>query len=107
MSEQVQQKKPAPKKSKQQTVQAVDSRPDVSAAQEAISQALNSVTYGAESVNVSGSGITVDEMRQHMKHVLGIPEDAQARVNGNLVDGNYVLQDVDSLEFVKVSGQKG
>jgi antitoxin (DNA-binding transcriptional repressor) of toxin-antitoxin stability system len=106
MSEQIKKKRPASQKNS--TSQGQDTeRPNVSDAKEKISEVLNAVTYGAESMNVSAAGRTVGEIRQHMKHVLNIPEDAQSRVNGNLVDGDYVLQDNDTLEFVKVSGQKG
>ena len=84
-------------------------RPDTSAAESKIEAALGNVevVYGAEAQTLAISGHNVQDVRDYLKHVLNIPADAQARVNGNLVDGAYILQENDTLEFVKVAGQKG
>jgi len=111
MADQVQKKKvkkdeqakKAPETTQSQT------RPDTSSAETQIDRALGNVevVYGAEAQILAISGHNVQDVRDYLKHVLNIPADAQARVNGNLVDGNYVLLENDTLEFVKVAGQKG
>jgi len=87
----------------------VTGQADTSAAQDKVNEALGSVEvmYGAESQELAIAGHTVSDVRSHLKHVLNIPADAQARVNGELKDGDYVLLENDTLEFVKVAGQKG
>jgi len=87
----------------------VQGKADTTAAQDKINEALGSVEvmYGAESQELAIAGHTVSDVRSHLKHVLNIPADAQARVNGELKDGDYVLLENDTLEFVKVAGQKG
>ena len=108
MAKQVQKEKP-----KQAVTQkpsgGAGNAPDVSASKEKIDKALGNVEvlYGAEAQTLSISGHDVMTVRGELKHVLNIPEDAQARVNGELVDGDYTLQEHDTLEFVKVAGQKG
>jgi hypothetical protein len=109
MAEQIQKKiKKDEQKKQAETVQDV-SRPDTSAAEAKIEKALKDVEvlFGSESQTLQLSGHSVQDTRDTLKHVLNIPNDAQARVNGNLVDGSYILQENDTLEFVKVSGQKG
>jgi molybdopterin converting factor small subunit len=88
---------------------AIQGKADTTAAQNKATEALGSVEvmYGAESQELAIAGHTVGDVRSHLKHVLNIPADAQARVNGELKDGDYVLQENDTLEFVKVAGQKG
>lgn len=87
----------------------VTGQANVQATQDKVAEALGSVEvmYGAESQELAIAGHTVADVRSHLKHVLNIPADAQARVNGELKDGDYVLQENDTLEFVKVAGQKG
>ncbi len=65
------------------------------------------VVFGSESQTLKLSGHSVQDVRDTLKHVLNIPDDAQARVNGNLVNGDYALNEQDVLEFVKIAGQKG
>lgn len=64
------------------------------------------VVFGAEAQTVEAAGHTVADLRGNLKHVLNIPPHAQARVNGDLVDGEYVTQDGDTLEFIVVEGHK-
>ena len=111
MAEQVQKKVKNTETKKTSTAAAAQDtgRPDTSATEQRIEKALGKVevVYGAESTSLNLSGYKVQDVRDTLKHVLNIPNDAQARVNGNLVDGNYILQESDTLEFVKVAGQKG
>jgi hypothetical protein len=109
MAEQIQKKIKKDDQRKQAEAATMESRPDTSAAEARIEKALKDVevVFGSESQTLSLSGHSVQDTRDTLKHVLNIPNDAQARVNGNLVVGNYVLQENDTLEFVKVSGQKG
>lgn len=109
MAEQIQKKIKKDDQRKQAEAALTESRPDTSAAEARIEKALKDVevVFGSESQTLQLSGHSVQDTRDTLKHVLNIPNDAQARVNGNLVDGNYVLQENDTLEFVKVSGQKG
>lgn len=84
-------------------------RPDTSAAENKIEEVLGNVevVHGAEAQTLAIAGHNVQDVRDYLKHVLNIPTDAQARVDGNLVDGDYILQADETLEFVKTSGQKG
>ena len=111
MSEQIQKKVKAEstKKSQKETSAQEVARPDTSGVEGRIEKALGKVevVFGAESTTLDLSGHKVQDVRDTLKHVLNIPNDAQARVNGNLVDGEYVLQANETLEFVKVAGQKG
>jgi hypothetical protein len=109
MAKQMQKKIKKDDQRKQAEVAQEVSRPDTSAAEASIAKALKDVEviYGSEAQTLQLSGHSVQDTRDTLKHVLNIPNDAQARVNGNLVDGNYILQESDTLEFVKVSGQKG
>ena len=110
MAEQIQKKvKATESKKAKENKASKQERPDVSSTQERIEKVLGKVdvVYGAESTSLELSGYKVQDVRDTLKHVLNIPNDAQARVNGNLVDGEYILQELDTLEFVKVAGQKG
>ena len=110
MAKQVQKEKPKQSATqKKSSEEKVLHKPDISASKEKIDKALGNVEvlYGAEAQTLSISGHDVSTVRGELKHVLNIPDDAQARVNGELVDGNYILQEHDTLEFVKVAGQKG
>lgn len=109
MAKQVQKEKPKQSATQKPSEGKVAHKPDVSASKEKIDRALGNVEvlYGAEAQTLSISGHDVSTVRGELKHVLNIPDDAQARVNGELVDGNYILQEHDTLEFVKVAGQKG
>jgi glutaredoxin-related protein len=107
MAKQIQkdkQKAPA-KKKPAETTQAQGT--DVSASMDKIDKALTKVLYGAEEGDYEISGKSVAEVRQDLKAVMNIPNDAQARVDGKVVDGDYILQEQETLEFVKVAGQKG
>jgi len=108
MAKQIQKEKPKQSVAKKPSGSAGD-MPDVSASKKKIDKVLGNVEvlYGAEAQTLSISGHNVMTVRGELKHVLNIPDDAQARVNGELVDGDYVLQEHDTLEFVKVAGQKG
>lgn len=62
--------------------------------------------FGSESEQVR-AGYTVDDYHDTLKHVLNIPFDGIARVNGQLVDGAHIPRDGDTLEWVKTWGEKG
>lgn len=66
------------------------------------------VTYGAndEELNIP-SGTTVAKIRKSLSEAWKIPADAEALVDGNTVDEDYVIKNSDALEFFKVSGVKG
>lgn len=52
-------------------------------------------------------GHKVQTVRASLVDAFNIPADALSFVNGEQVDGNYVLQKNDTLEFVKQAGVKG
>lgn len=52
-------------------------------------------------------GVSVATVRASLVTAFNIPGDATAFINGEQVDGNYVLQANEVLEFVKSAGQKG
>jgi len=52
-------------------------------------------------------GVKVNTVKASLVHAFNIPGEAQAFVNGETVNGDYVLQSNDTLEFVKQAGVKG
>jgi hypothetical protein len=52
-------------------------------------------------------GKTVAQVRAMNEQALRIDSEAVAQVNGEAVNGSYVLRDGQTLEFCKASGRKG
>ncbi len=49
-------------------------------------------------------GMKVSDIRKNFKDVLNIPSDAKSLVNGEPVSGDHVVNDGDSVEYVKETG---
>lgn len=64
------------------------------------------VVCGANEQEVA-AGLSVAEVRKDQKEILNIADDADALVNGDKVDEDYILEEGDQLEFVKAAGDKG
>lgn len=62
--------------------------------------------HGPGEIKIPG-GTTVGRVRDAFAQVLNIPPDAEAIVNGHPVQQQYVVQDEDTLFFVRASGRKG
>lgn len=58
-------------------------------------------------IDVDGDNCTVEHVFKTYKEVLNIPEGAQAFVEGIERPYNYNLRDGETLEFKKLSGNKG
>lgn len=67
----------------------------------------NIVICGANNYEDSFTGKKVSEVRDEMKDVLNIPDNAQALVCNKKVDLNHVMQEGETLEFIKEAGDKG
>lgn len=52
-------------------------------------------------------GQTVQQVRQQLKSVWQIPDDAQAFKGKTQLDPNYVIQAGDDIEFHRKQGEKG
>ncbi len=66
------------------------------------------VVCGANTQELAGLvGKLVADVRLELTEVLNIPQDARSYVSGGNVDSNYQLQESDTLEFVRPSGNKG
>lgn len=66
------------------------------------------VVCGANTQELTGlAGKRVSDVRSELTEVFNIPKDARAYVSGAHVDNNYQLQESDTLEFVRPSGNKG
>jgi len=65
------------------------------------------VIHGANDDSFEVVGKKVKDVRAALVDSFNIPADATALVNGNQVDGEYVLQNSETLEFLKASGVKG
>ncbi len=65
------------------------------------------VSCGAASDLFDVVGNTVSEVAGLLQQALNIDLTAQAVVNGNTVQNSYMLEDGDSLEFLKTGGRKG
>jgi molybdopterin converting factor small subunit len=102
-------KKSSPKKKAPESQEVSTKKPSVKSAVSKIDKVLsnNDIMFGSEHLKLPLIGKTVADIRKELKHVLNVPEGAQARVNSKLVDDNYVIKEEDVIEFVKVSGQKG
>jgi len=65
------------------------------------------VVCGANTHEGEFVGMTVGEVRQQLKDVLNIADEAQTSVSGDVVKDDYVLKEGDNLEFIKKAGDKG
>lgn len=66
------------------------------------------VRYGVNAANSGDAdGRTVGEVREQFEQAFNIPEGAQARVNGSPASDDTVLASGSTLEFVRISGEKG
>ena len=65
------------------------------------------VIHGANDDEFEIAGATVQQVRANLVDAFNIPGDALAFINGEQVDGNYILKSLDCLEFVKAAGVKG
>ena len=66
-----------------------------------------SIVWGANVDDHEVAGMTIDEVRQELRQVFNIAPDADVVVNGVGATGDTVLRAGDSLEFVRVGGEKG
>jgi len=66
-----------------------------------------SVSAGASSGLFPVVGKTVGAVSEFLREVLNVDKMSQGIVDGKPVDGDYVLQSGDSLEFLKPAGRKG
>lgn len=65
------------------------------------------ISAGVNDMNLDVAGKTVGDVRTQIGSVLGIDSSYVAEVDGVSVNNSYVLDDGESLEFVKSSGTKG
>lgn len=65
------------------------------------------VIHGANDGVFKVVGSKVSTVRASLVDAFNIPGDALTFVNGEQVDGSHVLQENDTLEFVKQAGVKG
>lgn len=65
------------------------------------------VINGVNSSNLNLAGQRISEVVQSYQEILGISDDQTIKVNGVEVTADYVLDDADTIEFVKEAGQKG
>lgn len=65
------------------------------------------VSCGANSGKFPVVGKTIGAVAEFLREVLNVDRLADGLVNGKKVEGNYVLQSGDNLEFLKPSGRKG
>jgi len=65
------------------------------------------VSCGANSGKFPVTGKTVGAVGEFLREVLNVDRLAEGIVNGDKVDGAYVLKDGDDLEFLKPAGRKG
>lgn len=65
------------------------------------------VSCGASSGEFPVAGKTVREVGDFLREVLNVDRLSTGLVNGKEVDGGYILQSGDRLEFLKPAGRKG
>jgi hypothetical protein len=66
-----------------------------------------SITYGIHSFDAEVAGRTVASVRAALSQPLGLHPMAVALVDGQEVDESYVLKSGESLELVRLAGEKG
>lgn len=66
-----------------------------------------SITYGIHSFDAEVAGRTVASIRAVLSQPLGLHPMAVALVDGQEVDETYVLKAGESLELVRLAGEKG
>lgn len=77
-------------------------------------QAANSVTQKVRVVHGVNEGYfdnlegkTVGSVKKSLREVYNIPGDAEALIEGKVVQDDFILEGGNNLEFVKESGVKG
>lgn len=65
------------------------------------------VSCGASSGDFGVSGKTVGAVAEFLKEILNIPTMSKGIVNGKEAKDSYLLDDGDTLEFIKPAGDKG
>ena len=67
------------------------------------------ITYGADSEEYAKLvGVDVTSAEAAARNILGVPSDAEVRLNGNSdVLGSTILAEGDEISFYKASGSKG
>jgi len=65
------------------------------------------VSCGASTGSFLAVGRKVVEVADFLREILNVASMSKGIVNGKEVDGDYVLKEGDSLEFVKPAGTKG
>ena len=66
------------------------------------------IRHGVNSLTLDHlAGSTVEHVREQVADMLNVPASAQVRVNGSLADGDTILADNSTVEFVKIAGEKG
>jgi hypothetical protein len=79
-------------------------RPDISA----IANKGNvHIEHGANDMDMPVAGFSVAKVKRAVAETLNVANDAQAFVNGEKVDSDYILKESDRLEFLKEAGRKG
>jgi len=71
------------------------------------SQGSARVRFGLYDQVIPAGKATIANMRDSYTSMYKMPKDTLARINGNVVDDNYVLQPGDEVEFYRNSGEKG
>ena len=68
---------------------------------------MNKVVYGPNSLNQNLNGKTVEEVTELLEDLFGLSGDETVKVNGVEADDDYVIEDGDTIEYVKSAGSKG
>lgn len=68
---------------------------------------MNTIYNGVNENRLELSGLTASEVVIRYSDILGIDDEAVMKVNEVEVDGDYVIEDEDIIEFVKEAGTKG
>ena len=66
-----------------------------------------SIKHGVNSLTLDLAGQTVGAIRDRVEDVLNLGANEEARVNGLPATDETVVQEGQTLEFVKVAGEKG
>lgn len=65
------------------------------------------IEFGINSYKANLKGKTIAQVKKQYREHLNIPSNAVAVVGNEKVDNSYVVQEGDTVEFIRKSGKKG
>lgn len=68
---------------------------------------MERLSHGHDEWTLELEGKTVGDILSEYQEVFNLPSDGTVQVNGNTVSSSYVMKEGESMEVVRMTGQKG